>query len=108
MIVMGNIVVGDHELRERFVRSMGADGENPRRKETAVELRFDVEASSLPADVKARLLTLAGRHVTKDRVLIIVSRRFRSQHENREAAHEQFIDLLRQAAEPPTPRVSID
>jgi ribosome-associated protein len=106
MIVIGNIVVNDRELKERFVRAMGADGENPRRKETAVELRFDVDASSLPPDVKARLMTIAGRHVTKDHVLVIVSRRFRSQDQNRKAAHEQFVDLLRRAAEPPEPHIS--
>ena len=99
MIVMGNIVVEDRELRERFVRAIGPDGQNPRKKATAVELRFDVDASSLPPDVKARLMTIAGRHVTKDHVLVIVSRRFRSQVRNREAAHHQFVDLLRRAAE---------
>ncbi|HXI32303.1 MAG TPA: aminoacyl-tRNA hydrolase [Vicinamibacterales bacterium] len=97
MIVMGNVVVDDRELRERFVRAMGPDGQNPRRKATAVELRFDIDASSLPPDVKARFITLAGRHVTKKHELVIVSRRFRSQVRNREAVHEQFVDLLRRA-----------
>jgi len=108
MILMGNIAVDDDELRERFVRAIGADGQNPRKKETAVELRFDVDASSLPADVKTRLMAIAGRRVTKRHVLVIVSRRFRSQVRNREAAHEEFVGLLRQAAEPPKPRSSTD
>ena len=97
MIVMGNVVVDDRELRERFVRAIGPDGQNPRRKATAVELRFDIDASSLPPDVKARFIALAGRHVTKKHELVIVSRRFRSQVRNREAVHEQFVDLLRRA-----------
>ena len=97
MIVMGDIVVNDRELTERFVRAIGPDGQNRRKKATAVELRFDIDASSLPSDVKARLIALAGRHVTKKHELVIVSRRFRSQVRNREAAHEQFVDLLRQA-----------
>ena len=99
MIAIGNIVVDDRELKERFVRAIGADGQNPRKKATAVELRFDVDASSLPPDVKARLIALGGRRVTKRHVLIIVSRRFRSQMRNREAAHEEFVGLLRAAAE---------
>ena len=70
MIVMGNIVVEDRELKERFVRAMGPDGENPRKKATAVELRFDIDASSLPPDVKARLIAIAGRWVTKTHVLV--------------------------------------
>jgi ribosome-associated protein len=99
MIQVGDIVVADRELKERFVRAMGADGENPQRKATAVELRFDVEASSLPPDVKARLVVLGGRRVTNEHVLVIVSRRFRSQVRNREAAYKEFVDLLRVAAE---------
>ena len=77
---------------------MGVE-ERIRRKATAVELRFDVDASSLPPDVKTRLLALGGRRVTKEHVLVIVSRRFRSQVRNREAAHKEFVDLLRAAAE---------
>jgi ribosome-associated protein len=97
MIVMGDIVVDDREVRERFMRAIGPDGQNPRRKATAVELRFDIDASSLPPEVKARLIAVAGRRVTKKRELVIVSRRFRSQVRNRDAAHEQFVDLLRRA-----------
>jgi ribosome-associated protein len=99
MIIAGNVAIADSELKERFVRAFGPDGENPRKKATAVELRFDIDASSLPPDVKARLVSLGGRRVTKDRVLIIVSRRFRSQLRNREAARAEFVDLLRQATE---------
>jgi ribosome-associated protein len=99
MIEVGDIVVPDRELKERFVRAAGPDGQNPRKKATAVELRFDVDASSLPPDVKARLIAVAGRRVTKNHVLVIVSRRFRSQVRNRQAAHEEFVDLLRKAAE---------
>jgi ribosome-associated protein len=97
MIVMGNVVVNDRELKERFVRAIGADGQNPRKKATAVELRFDIEASSLPPEIKSRLIAVSGRHVTWKHELVIVSRRFRSQVRNREAAHDQFIDLLRRA-----------
>src|SRR4029077_18004842 len=97
MIAEGNIVVDDGELRERFVRAIGPDGQNPRRKATAVELRFDIEASSLPPEVKARLIAVAGRQVTRKHQLIIVSRRYRSQVRNREAAHQQFVELLRRA-----------
>ncbi|HYT76697.1 MAG TPA: alternative ribosome rescue aminoacyl-tRNA hydrolase ArfB [Vicinamibacterales bacterium] len=106
MRITNDLVVDDHEIKERFVRSMGADGQNPRRKATAVELRFDIGRSSLPADVRARLIGLGGRHVTADDVLVVVSRRYRSQVRNREAARKQLLQLLREASEPIAERVS--
>ena len=63
-----------------------------------MELRFDIDASSLPPEVRARLIAMAGRRVNKKHQLIIVSRRYRSQARNRTAAHQQFVDLLREAA----------
>ena len=90
-------VVGGHEVTERFVRSMGPDGRNARRKATAVELRFDIGRSSLPADAPARLIAVGGRHVTRDGILVIVSRRYSSQARNREAARAQLLQLLREA-----------
>ena len=61
MPVRTAVFVGGHEITERFVRSMGPDGRNTRRKATAVELRFDVGRSSLPADARARLIALGAR-----------------------------------------------
>ena len=101
MRITNDLVVDDHEIEERFVRSMGTDGQNPRRKATAVELRFDIDRSSLPVDVQARLRQLGGRHVTGRGVLVVVSRRFRSQARNREAAREQLLQLLLEASQPP-------
>ena len=100
MRITTDLVVDDHEFRERFVRSMGADGQNPRRKATAVELRFDIDRSSLPADVRARLRVLGGRYVTGTGVLVLVSRRYRSQMRNREAARKQLLRLLKEASQP--------
>jgi ribosome-associated protein len=92
------IALEDREVQERFVRAMGPDGQNANRDATAVELRLDVPHSSLPADVKERLLALGGRHVTKDGVLIVVSREFRSQLRNREAARKMLVKLVAEAA----------
>jgi ribosome-associated protein len=93
-------MVSDHEIQERFVRAAGPDGQNPRHKATAVELRFDVNRSSLPADVRARLLAIGGRRVTDEGVLIVTSRRYRSQVRNREAARAELRQLVREASEP--------
>jgi ribosome-associated protein len=98
------ITIPEHELDERFVRASGPGGQNVNKVATAVELRFDVAASSLPEDVKARLVTLAGRRMTADRVLLIDSREHRTQARNRAAARARLADLLRRAATRPKSR----
>jgi len=102
--VSDDIVLPDHEIRERVVRAVGARDQNVRKEATAVELRFDIPASSLPADVKARLTRLGGRTVTGDGVLVVVSRALRSQLDNREAAMARFVALVQRAARPPETR----
>lgn len=99
--VTDDIVLGDREVKERFVRAVGARDQNVRKEATAVELRFNIAASSLREDVKARLTRLGGRAVTSDGVLVVVSRALRSQLDNREAAKARFVALVQRAARPP-------
>jgi len=101
----GTFVLDGCEVRERFVRAIGARNQNARREATAVELRFDITASSLPQDVKSRLTTLGGRAVNHDGVLVVTSRALRSQAGNRDTARARLIALLRQAATPPRQRL---
>ena len=100
------ITISEHELDERFVRASGPGGQNVNKVATAVELRFDVTASSLDEDVKARLIALAGRRMTSSGVLLIDSREHRTQAQNREAARERLMDLVRRAAARPKSRKS--
>ena len=94
------------EVDERFVRASGPGGQNVNKVATAVELRFDVNASPLAALVRARLLELAGKRITADGILLIDSREYRTQAENREAARARLINLIEQATRIPKQRAA--
>ena len=102
--ITSSIAIEDRELDERFVRSSGPGGQNVNKVSTAVELRFDISTSSLPSDVKERLLTLAGRRANAEGVLLIDSREHRTQAMNREAARARLIALIQTAAKRPVRR----
>src|SRR5579862_5077235 len=102
--ITDTIAIDERELDERFVRASGPGGQNVNKVSTAVELRFDVRASSLPPDMKERLIGLAGSRMTGEGVLLIDSREHRTQAQNREAARARLIALLQHAARRPKTR----
>jgi ribosome-associated protein len=102
--ITDSIALDEGEIAERFVRASGPGGQNVNKVASAVELRFDVGASSLPIDVKERLIALAGRRVTDDGVLLIDSREHRTQAQNREAARARLVALVQHAARRPKTR----
>ena len=102
--ITDTIAIDERELDERFVRASGPGGQNVNKVATAVELRFDVATSSLPEDVKARLVALAGSKMTAEGVLLIDSREHRTQSMNRDAARARLIALVQHAARKPKTR----
>jgi len=100
-----NILLAEDELEFHFILASGPGGQKVNKVATAVQLRFDVRRSpSLPPDVRERLATLAHRRLTRDGVLVITARRYRTQPRNRQDAVDRLIALIRQAAERPKPR----
>ena len=97
--------VRESEVRIEAVRSSGAGGQNVNKVSSAVHLRFDIAASSLPGGVKARLLALKDRRITRDGVIVIKAWQHRSQDMNREDALSRLERLVNSVAEPPKRRI---
>jgi ribosome-associated protein len=98
------ITIQESEVDITAIRAQGAGGQNVNKVSSAIHLRFDIPASSLPDGVKARLLALRDSRITQDGVLIIKAQTQRTQDANRMDAFARLHELVASVATPPTPR----
>ncbi len=101
---MRRTAIDEREVELNAVRAQGAGGQNVHKVSSAIHLRFDIRASSLPADVKARLLASRDSRITQEGVLVLKAQQHRTQELNRSAALARLQAIVDALAEPPTPR----
>ena len=98
------IAIDEAEVDISAIRAQGAGGQNVNKVSSAIHLRYDIPASSLPEDVKERLLALRDKRITAEGVLVIKAQSHRTQDMNRLDAYARLQDIVQSVALPPKPR----
>jgi ribosome-associated protein len=99
-----NLAIEDSEVELSAIRAMGSGGQNVNKVSSAIHLRFDINASSLPEIYKTRLLNLQDKRISKEGVLIIKAQTHRTQEKNRQQAILRLIDVITLVTKEEKPR----